>query len=193
MFTQKYRFSYTRVCCSGAMAKTCKTRFNCFFQSQRRSLSARSLSHCTLKESSEDVVWHAVVRASGPVVGDLQNTGEFGRFATIMPAVSLSCLNNRDPRGAFGEQQCRAGINSGPTTEPSDRFKRATKDLICSIIFLQVVPRSPRSLWGFRAVKFALARHARSAGRGSFTTARTHLSLSCTINQFLTFYFSLCS
>ena len=35
MFTQKYRFSYTRVCCSGAMAKTCKTRFNCFFQSQR--------------------------------------------------------------------------------------------------------------------------------------------------------------
>ena len=31
MFTKKYRFSYTRVCCSGAMAKTCKTRFNCFF------------------------------------------------------------------------------------------------------------------------------------------------------------------
>ena len=191
MFTQKYRFSYTRVCCSGAMAKTCKTRFNCFFQSQR-TIPLGQVT-VTLKESSEDVVWHAVVRASGPVVGDLQNTGEFGRFATIMPAVSLSCLNNRDPRGAFEEQQCRAGINSGPPTEPSDRFKGATKNLICSLIFLQVVPRSPRSLWGFRAVKFALARHARSAGRGSFTTARTHLSLSCTINQFLTFYFSLCS
>ena len=40
------------------------------------------------------------VRASGMAVSDLQNTGEFGRFA--MPALSLLPLQNNPTRGVRG-------------------------------------------------------------------------------------------
>ena len=86
------------------------------------------------------------VRASGMAVSDLQNTGEFGRFA--MPALSLLPQQNNPTRGVGGGTI--AGGNLLFIAQKTfERFDNVTKNKVCRDQFLQVVPsEAPKCVLG---------------------------------------------
>ena len=142
-----------------------------------------SLSHITCARVPK--LLYTRVRASGMVVSDLQNTGEFGRFAMLccsMPAVSLLPLRLSTTRGV------RGGTIAGRNllliaSKNSQGWKMWQKSKNARRNFCKLSPRKPESVCWELSSKICSGAARRSAERGSFTTARTHLSLSCTINH----------
>ena len=107
---------------------------------------------------------------------------------------SASCLRHRRLNGAFGERQCNTRFLSKLPNNVTKRYKEIFKRETISCFILQVVSSKARRIVGVRSSKICTRRRG-SPGhyiswqtRGSFKhslPARTHLSLSCTINRCL--------
>ena len=107
---------------------------------------------------------------------------------------SASCLRHRRLKGAFGERQCNTRFLSKLPRSITKRYKMIFKRESISFSKLQVVSSKARRIARVRSSKICTRRRG-SPGhyiswqtRGSFKhslPARTHLSLSCTINKYL--------
>ena len=107
---------------------------------------------------------------------------------------SASCLRHRRLNGAFGERQCNTRFLSKLPNNVTKRYKEIFKRETISCFILQVVSSKARRIARVRSSKICTRRRG-SPGhyiswqtRGSFKhslPARTHLSLSCTINRCL--------
>ena len=146
----------------------------------------------------------ARMRASGVMVSDLQNPARVWPVchAVLCCAVpgpcqcrqSASCLRHRRLNGAFGERQCNTLFLSELPRSITKRYKEIFKRESTSLFILEVVSSKAHRIARVRSSKICTRRRG-SPGhyiswqtRGSFKhslPARTHLSLSCTINKCL--------